>query len=233
MCLTFPSILSYPDPLLPVEMWCWSSLCLISAWHPTASLPTTPVSPVVLRYQQVMWEPSQGATHQYVRLNPLNADNLLPPPHSHPDPQSNLSPLRDPDLSNHREAEDGKTQGRTGGCQSADPMEMERGLVGGANRACSDWKIQDLDLKSCLFFASQLFFSLVPQNPLCAKACKRDGTIKSSFCASEFGKFPHKDQPAATWPGFTLSAFRISGLSILQLQVPSVSPTNQLLVSFV
>lgn len=26
----------------------------------------------------------------------------------------------------------------------------------------------------------------VPQNPLCAKACKRSGTIKSSFCASEF-----------------------------------------------
>ncbi|KAM6983397.1 procollagen C-endopeptidase enhancer a isoform 1-T1 [Tautogolabrus adspersus] len=26
----------------------------------------------------------------------------------------------------------------------------------------------------------------VPQNPLCAKACKRDGTIKTSFCASEF-----------------------------------------------
>ncbi|XP_071771334.2 procollagen C-endopeptidase enhancer a [Centroberyx gerrardi] len=26
----------------------------------------------------------------------------------------------------------------------------------------------------------------VPQNPLCAKACKRDGTIKISFCASEF-----------------------------------------------
>ncbi|XP_040907603.1 procollagen C-endopeptidase enhancer a [Toxotes jaculatrix] len=26
----------------------------------------------------------------------------------------------------------------------------------------------------------------VPQNPLCARACKRDGTIKTSFCASEF-----------------------------------------------
>ncbi|XP_003450532.1 procollagen C-endopeptidase enhancer a [Oreochromis niloticus] len=26
----------------------------------------------------------------------------------------------------------------------------------------------------------------VPQNPLCAKACKRNGTIKTSFCASEF-----------------------------------------------
>ncbi|XP_040007292.1 procollagen C-endopeptidase enhancer a [Xiphias gladius] len=26
----------------------------------------------------------------------------------------------------------------------------------------------------------------IPQNPLCARACKRDGTIKSSFCASEF-----------------------------------------------
>ncbi|KAM9728707.1 procollagen C-endopeptidase enhancer a [Menidia menidia] len=26
----------------------------------------------------------------------------------------------------------------------------------------------------------------VPQNPLCAKACKRDGTIKKSFCSSEF-----------------------------------------------
>ncbi|XP_076024928.1 procollagen C-endopeptidase enhancer a [Genypterus blacodes] len=26
----------------------------------------------------------------------------------------------------------------------------------------------------------------VPINPMCAKACKRDGTIKSSFCASEF-----------------------------------------------
>ncbi|XP_075958084.1 procollagen C-endopeptidase enhancer a [Anarhichas minor] len=26
----------------------------------------------------------------------------------------------------------------------------------------------------------------VPQNPLCAKACKRGGTIKTSFCASEF-----------------------------------------------
>lgn len=26
----------------------------------------------------------------------------------------------------------------------------------------------------------------VPQNPLCARACKRAGTIKSSFCASEF-----------------------------------------------
>uniref|UniRef100_A0A8C3B4C8 Procollagen C-endopeptidase enhancer a n=1 Tax=Cyclopterus lumpus TaxID=8103 RepID=A0A8C3B4C8_CYCLU len=26
----------------------------------------------------------------------------------------------------------------------------------------------------------------VPQNPLCAKACKRDGTIKTSFCTSEF-----------------------------------------------
>ncbi|XP_074466312.1 procollagen C-endopeptidase enhancer a [Sebastes fasciatus] len=26
----------------------------------------------------------------------------------------------------------------------------------------------------------------VPQNPLCAKACKRQGTIKTSFCASEF-----------------------------------------------
>ncbi|XP_070700159.1 procollagen C-endopeptidase enhancer a [Pempheris klunzingeri] len=26
----------------------------------------------------------------------------------------------------------------------------------------------------------------VPQNPLCAKACKRDGNIKTSFCASEF-----------------------------------------------
>ncbi|XP_034462765.1 procollagen C-endopeptidase enhancer a [Hippoglossus hippoglossus] len=26
----------------------------------------------------------------------------------------------------------------------------------------------------------------VPQNPLCAQACKRDGTIKTSFCASEF-----------------------------------------------
>uniref|UniRef100_A0A3Q3WE29 Uncharacterized protein n=1 Tax=Mola mola TaxID=94237 RepID=A0A3Q3WE29_MOLML len=26
----------------------------------------------------------------------------------------------------------------------------------------------------------------VPQNPLCAKACKRDGTVKNSFCASEF-----------------------------------------------
>ncbi|XP_033954738.1 procollagen C-endopeptidase enhancer a [Pseudochaenichthys georgianus] len=26
----------------------------------------------------------------------------------------------------------------------------------------------------------------VPQNPVCAKACKREGTIKTSFCASEF-----------------------------------------------
>ncbi|XP_028277063.1 procollagen C-endopeptidase enhancer a [Parambassis ranga] len=26
----------------------------------------------------------------------------------------------------------------------------------------------------------------VPQNPLCAKACKRNGTIKTSFCSSEF-----------------------------------------------
>lgn len=26
----------------------------------------------------------------------------------------------------------------------------------------------------------------VPQNPLCARACRRDGTIKTSFCASEF-----------------------------------------------
>ncbi|KAK5859025.1 hypothetical protein PBY51_003122 [Eleginops maclovinus] len=26
----------------------------------------------------------------------------------------------------------------------------------------------------------------VPQNPVCAKACRRDGTIKTSFCASEF-----------------------------------------------
>lgn len=36
-----------------------------------------------------------------------------------------------------------------------------------------------------------MFFFSVPQNPLCAKACKRDGTIKTSFCASEFGKFPN------------------------------------------
>lgn len=34
-----------------------------------------------------------------------------------------------------------------------------------------------------------LFMSVVAQNPLCAKACKREGTIKTSFCASEFGKF--------------------------------------------
>lgn len=59
------------------------------------------------------------------------------------------------------------------------------------------------------FFKSLLFFSLAPQNPLCAKACKRDGTIKSSFCASEFGKFPLADQPTATWQGFTLSAFPV------------------------
>lgn len=32
--------------------------------------------------------------------------------------------------------------------------------------------------------------SLVAQNPLCAKACKRDGTIKSAYCASEFGESP-------------------------------------------
>ncbi|MEQ2266158.1 hypothetical protein XENORESO_019687 [Xenotaenia resolanae] len=30
---------------------------------------------------------------------------------------------------------------------------------------------------------------LVPQNPLCARACKRAGTIKKSFCSSEFGMF--------------------------------------------
>ncbi|MEQ2176989.1 hypothetical protein GOODEAATRI_033946, partial [Goodea atripinnis] len=30
---------------------------------------------------------------------------------------------------------------------------------------------------------------LVPQNPLCARACKRTGNIKKSFCSSEFGMF--------------------------------------------
>ncbi len=38
----------------------------------------------------------------------------------------------------------------------------------------------------CVFDVFCVF--LVPQNPLCAKACKRDGTIKTSFCASEFGE---------------------------------------------
>lgn len=37
----------------------------------------------------------------------------------------------------------------------------------------------------CLFCLSSVV--PVPQNPLCAKVCKRQGTIKSGFCASEFG----------------------------------------------
>lgn len=39
----------------------------------------------------------------------------------------------------------------------------------------------------CIFF---FFMFLVAQNPLCAKACKREGTIKSAYCASEFGESP-------------------------------------------
>lgn len=180
MCWISPSILSCPGHLSPVAMWCWSSSCLISVWHPTAFLLTTAVSPVVQSYHQMMWELSQGPPHQYLRLNPLNPNNL-PPPHSHPPPLLNMNPLRKPDLCSHREAENGKTQERTGGCQSPDPMEMEGGLVGGTDRARSDWKMK--------IFCWLLSFSLVSQNPLCAKACKRDGTIKSSFCSSEFGKF--------------------------------------------
>jgi len=37
----------------------------------------------------------------------------------------------------------------------------------------------------------ECFFSATNTNPLCAKTCKRDGTIKTSFCASEFGKTFH------------------------------------------
>lgn len=48
---------------------------------------------------------------------------------------------------------------------------------------------QDLLYISNMHFYA-LFTSLVPQNPLCARACQRQGTIKTSFCASEFGKSP-------------------------------------------
>lgn len=40
-----------------------------------------------------------------------------------------------------------------------------------------------------LMYFFLLFLILVAQNPLCAKDCKRSGTIKSSFCSSEFGMF--------------------------------------------
>nr|AAB94049.1 procollagen C-proteinase enhancer protein [Takifugu rubripes] len=58
--------------------------------------------------------------------------------------------------------------------------------------------VSDLSLTSDGFLAYYTSFprgtevptTPVPQNPLCTKDCKRQGTIKSSFCASEFGKFP-------------------------------------------
>ena len=40
----------------------------------------------------------------------------------------------------------------------------------------------------CLFVKLIVCFILGPQNPLCAKACKRDGPIKPSFSAAEFGE---------------------------------------------
>lgn len=39
----------------------------------------------------------------------------------------------------------------------------------------------------CIYSASSV--APVPQNPLCTKDCKRQGTIKSGFCGSEFGRF--------------------------------------------
>uniref|UniRef100_UPI0037E9BB90 procollagen C-endopeptidase enhancer a n=1 Tax=Semicossyphus pulcher TaxID=241346 RepID=UPI0037E9BB90 len=63
----------------------------------------------------------------------------------------------------------------------------------------------------------------VAQNPLCAKACKRDGTIKTSFCASEF-VITGKVSSLAPGPRGTLSvsislikAYKAGRLTITQV----------------
>lgn len=64
---------------------------------------------------------------------------------------------------------------------------MERGLVGEVR--CTMCLCNDVsNISNLLLYV--LFTRSGLQNPLCAKACKRDGTIKTSFCASEFGELP-------------------------------------------
>ncbi|TRY90604.1 hypothetical protein DNTS_034647 [Danionella cerebrum] len=63
----------------------------------------------------------------------------------------------------------------------------------------------------------------IETNPLCAKACKRDGTIKTSFCTSEFvisGKLTRlSGGPGGTRQGTVsiIKAYKTGGLTITQV----------------
>ena len=156
-----------------------------------ASSPATSASRVALRYRQSMEEPARGTSPQSLQSNPS------PPPRSHP-PPPNTFPLRDPNQGRPPETADRAPQARTEGRLSR----MERGPVGAAMcTLCRCFK-EDVELM-CIFF---FFTSLVAQNPLCAKACKREGTIKSAYCASEFGESPDNhvqnklSEDVCVWP---------------------------------
>lgn len=187
--ITCPFPVSCADLLSPLATSYWSSLCLTSVWRLMDSLPTTPVSLVVLRSQQWTQELAQGPFPRNLQLDPFHV-NVLPLPSSRlPPPPSMchllaLTPPREPDRSSLRELVDRAPQPKTGGRQSQ--SRMERGLVSEVmcTHVCPWTGVVYIynALYLCVMF-------LVPQNPLCAKACKRDGTIKTSFCASEFGTF--------------------------------------------
>lgn len=57
-----------------------------------------------------------------------------------------------------------------------------------------------MKLNKCVsdVYFSVLFISSVSQNPLCARECKRPGAVKSSFCASEFGRFSRHPRSQVT-----------------------------------
>lgn len=97
------------DPLSPVAMCYWSSLCLTSVWHLMDSWPTIRASVVVLSYQKLTQEPIRGRSPETLQSNPgyVNVLRLL---HSHLSPPPNmchllpLSPLRELRQSSPQEA---------------------------------------------------------------------------------------------------------------------------------
>lgn len=116
---------SCPDPLSPVAMCYWSSLCLTSVLHLMGSSPTTPASRRGLMYQQGTQKLVKGPSLKNQQSNPVHL-NLLPPLLSHPPPLSNMCPLRDPNQSTPREAADRAPRAKTGRWS----RQMAGGLVG-------------------------------------------------------------------------------------------------------
>lgn len=87
-----PHPVTCTDPLSPVAMCCWSSLCLTSVWHLMDSWPTIPASIVALRYQLSTQKPIRGLSPLNLQSN-LQHPNVLPLLCSHLSPPPNMCPL--------------------------------------------------------------------------------------------------------------------------------------------